>query len=118
MSPKERIEWLEILLGSLDRDERESVAQALREVMIDYRQRHTENPADTVRVRIAVIADKSGHVGASGVYQGHGDEDAMSDAYEWTFGGPENFKAQAFVEADIPLIPTVKAQVVEPTNGQ
>jgi hypothetical protein len=72
---------------------------------------------DTVRVRIAAIVDRHGYTGACGCDLRCGDGSAMEEAYERTKGGPEDFIAQAFIEADIPRIPTVQGRTVESESG-
>ena len=65
--------------------------------------------ADCVRVRIAVAVDAIGAVSAYGLANGETDSASMDCAIELLGGDP--VVAQAFVEVDIPKIPTVTGRV-------
>ncbi len=64
---------------------------------------------EPIRVRLAVAVDKHGYVFAVNT-KSLGDDVAMLDVIGDCDGEP---LAKAFVEADIPRTPTVKARVVE-----
>lgn len=66
---------------------------------------------DSVRVRIAVAVSEDGWVGCSPCGEAYEHSEAMKAAVSDT--AESDLVAQAFIEADLPRIPTVQAHAVE-----